>query len=188
MTNKQAVKKPRAKTIGLKAIEKQYKDINKMESFTLDEEQNLQIKYYAVFPESKIQELLVEANNSLTYVSENELDFFNDNEEFIKYIYFLIIRKFTSLESEIPENDFPAHVNIMNQIIDVGLFNKIFDEILDQSEVFRIVERLQQFVEMTARISEMTQKELEKAERLIKNKEVVHPLVNPAMNTVDSIG
>lgn len=180
-----AAKKPRAKQIKLSHIESQQKSINRMETFILDEEQNLQIKYYPVFPETKIQEVLKEAYESITYVSENELSFFNEDSEFIKYVYFLIIRRMTSLEEEIPENDFPAHVTIMNQIIDIGLFNRIFEDVLDQSEVFRVIEKLQQFVELTAKIDEIQRKELEKAEHLVVNKDVIHPLLNPTTNTVN---
>lgn len=160
--------KPRQKQIKLSHIESQHKQINKMNTYTLDEEKNLVIKYYSIFPESKIEELLKELNEAILYTEENKLSFFKTDEQFYKYLHLLIIRKMTSLESEIPK-DFSSQVSIMTQIIDIGLFRTLFDEVIDGNEVLKVIERVEEMVTNVAKIAEATQKELSKLERLKNN-------------------
>lgn len=171
MTKSTQPKKPRQKQIKLSHIKSEHKNINKMETHVLDKEKNLVIKYYPIFPENKIEELLKELHEAILYCEENDLEFFKDDDQFYKYLYLLITRKFTSLESEIP-SDFPSQVSIMSQMIDIGLIRTLFDEVLDGNEVTEVFARVDEMVTNLAKIAEATQKELAKLDKL-ENKEIL---------------
>lgn len=176
MTKSTKQSKPRQKQIKLSHIQSKVKEINKMETYVLDEEQNLVIKYYPTFPENKIEELLKEINQIVVEAEEKGSDFFKDNSLFMKYLYLLILKKMTSLDSEIPE-DFETQVYVMDQIIDIGLFRKVFDDILDGNEVLKVIGRVEEMVVNVAKITEATQKELAKLDRL-ENKEILNKPFN----------
>jgi len=177
--------KPRQKQIKLSHIETQHKQINKMETYVLDEEQNLVLKYYPIFPENKIQELLTELHEAVVFVEEQKLDFFTDDFQFMKFLYLLIAKKMTSLDSEIP-SDFHAQVSILNQIIDVGLFKTIFDEVLDGSEVMKVMDRVEEFSKNANMLNDAIQKELVKLEKL-QNKDILSTPFNVLVSPTDVI-
>lgn len=176
--SKTTPKKPRAKQIELSHIEKQNKEMSKLSSFTLDEEQNLQIKYHEKFGKDKIDELLTELYEKTNYAKENNLTYFQEDDFFLQYTHFLIIKHFTSLENEIPD-DLESQINIMEQIYNIGLFERLFDEVLPPDQVEKVIEKLEGFIINLANVLEAQEKELAKMEKLIKNKDVIHPLVNP---------
>lgn len=163
--------KPRQKQIKLSHIQKQHKQINKMETYVLDEEQNLIIKYYPIFPENKIEELLKELHEAILYCESENLDFFKSDDQLYKYLYLLITRKMTSLESEIPK-DFPSQISILSQMIDIGLIRTLFDSVIDGNEVTEVFARVDEMITNLVKIAEATQKEMAKLERL-ENKEIL---------------
>lgn len=181
-----APKKPRQKSLTLKGVEKQYKELSKLSTFVIDPETNLVIKYYEKFDEIKIQELLQFAYEHLTYAQENKLDFFSSDGKFLEYIHYLIIMKFSNLGDDQP-TDFESHKSIRDQIISTGLFNLFFESIFDGNEVIKIIERFEQFTSLVNQIANLEESSRNEVLSSVRNKEilnytqpaVIHPLVNP---------
>jgi len=179
---KMSVKSKRTKQIKLKDIQKQHKKVHTMSTYVLNEEENLIIQYYKQFPEERIHELMEELYSSVKFVEENNLNFFQKEEQLIQFAMFLMIRKFTSLESEIPTN-FETQVSIMSQIISIGLWDTIFEEVLPPDEVNRVLEKFKEYQLMVEKIGHTLQQELSVLDEKVQNPEVLHPLVNPPTNT-----
>ena len=177
-----SVKPKRTKQIKLKDIQKQHKKVHTMSTYVLNEEENLTIKYYEQFPEERIHELMEELYSSVKFVEENNLNFFQKEEQLIQFAMFLMIRKFTSLESEIPTN-FETQVSIMSQIISIGLWDTIFEEVLPPDEVNRILEKFKEYQLMVEKIGHTLQQEFSVLDEKVQNPEVLHPLVNPPVST-----
>lgn len=168
-------KKPSNKTITFKDIKKQNNKTEKWTTYVLEEDlennKNKIIKYREHFGENKITELLVEAHQSLITNDEKGLGFFNNDEEFLSYIHFLIAVRFTNLDKDVPK-DFEQQVPYMNELINTGLFKRIFDEVLLAEEVDKVLERLVEFktlIEKIGKVSENGQSLLNDLE----NKEVL---------------
>lgn len=181
--------KPRAKKITLKSIQKQYEKVSTMSTYILNEDDNTQIKYYEIFDENKIGEVLEEAYANLLYAEQNDLDIFKGelaDETFIKYVLLLTLKHFTDLKDAIPDT-LPEQAHILNQIIGIGLWDTLFEHVLPADQVAKVLEKLEKMIEMVAQATDIQQRELEKAERLIKNKDVIHPLVKPTVVATDTI-
>ena len=162
-----ATKKP--KSISLKSIEKQYKNINKYSTHPLKCKDGESIRYYEKFSEKKIQKLLEEANNDLVYDVENELYLISDDEtNFIKYIYFLTIKHMTELKNEIPDS-FEEKISIFNQIEDIGLFHEMLEDVFDPAEVSKVIDYMTSFALMAQRIKEIEEEAREKAINSVQN-------------------
>lgn len=165
-------KKPRQKQIKLSHIAKQYSDVNKMSTHILNEEENITIKYFDKFDEKRIQNVMKEANSSLLQDKEQNLNFFkNDDEVFIQYVLFLVIKHFTNLEKEIPDS-LAEQINIFNQIISIGLFEEMFNEVFPPDQVSIVLERIGNFAQLSQQIAET-----ETETRLKAIETVQHPVV-----------
>lgn len=168
-SNKKATpSKPRQKQIKLSHIKSTHKEINKMESYLLDEEKQLIIKYYKIFPETKIHEMLTDLQETIAECKDKKIDYFNNDTDFMQFLHFMIIKHMTSLKDEIP-NDFSTQVNVLNQIIDIGLFKRLFDEVLEGEEVLKVLDRVNDLGENMNKINMALEKELAKLERLENN-------------------
>lgn len=172
MTEKKG-KAPRKKPISVKQLEKQAKKLNEYSTFTIDPEQNLVIKYYEKFDDIKIQALLEEAYQNLTYVQQNELDFFTSDDQFLQYIYFLIAVRFTHLENEVT-HDIESQIPIMRNMISTGLFNVIFEDVLDGNEVMKVIDRLEKMQEAVNKILHLEDEHRKKVLENVQNPEILN--------------
>lgn len=185
MPTKQA--KPRQKNLTLKTVEKQFKQLSKLSTYVINPDENLVVKYYEKFDEIKIQELLQTAYEHLSYVEENNLTFFTSDEQFLQYVHYLMIMKFSSLGDDQP-TDFEPQVSIMNQIVSTGIFNLFYQSIFDGDEVMKVLERFEQFQTLVDKIVDLEASTREQIKSSVQNKEilnytqpaVIHPLVSPA--------
>lgn len=164
---------PRAKKLTLKQIQKEHKQLNKMASYVYDDANNITIKYYEQFSESKIDELLLDLYDSMKQAEDDGLDYFEDEARIVFFVHFLIIKHFTDFKNEIP-NDFPTQHTIMKQFYDKGIYYDLMNNMFDGNEVTKVIERVEEKVGMVNKIMEATQKELAKLERL-ENKEILKP-------------
>lgn len=187
--------KPRNRTINLKEIVKKEKQMDKMSTYILDRDYesntNTIIKYYEKFSQERIDDLLQEAYKNLDYVKREKLPYFqgeNQDVEFMSYIIFLISVRFTSLDKDV-STDFTNQVPIMASMYTTGLTDRIQNEVLPQEEIYRILEKLEQFTSMVNKISNLEESTRDEILSSVQNKEilnytqpntdVIHPLVNP---------
>ncbi|MEK4025517.1 hypothetical protein [Sporosarcina sp. FSL W7-1283] len=183
--------KPRAKTLNMKMIDKQFNDLSKLTTYTLDPKENLVVKYYEKFDEVKIQELLQLAYKHLEYVREKELPYFQSDDEFMIFVQYLIIYKFATVVDEESE-DFEPHINIMNKLISTGLYRVFLEDIFDPNEVMKVLDRLKEFQNLIEKIGALTFETQKELESTLQNKEIIdgafgkkntdnpiHPLVDP---------
>lgn len=182
MTTKNS--KPRSKKLTLKKIQSEHKKLNTMSTFVYDEDTNTRIKYYEQFSESKIDELLKELHSSLVYVEENNLEFFKDEAEFILFTHFLIIKHFTDLGDEIPD-DFPTQFTIMHQLYDKGIYHKLMNDMFDGNEIMKVLDRIDEMVNMVLKIDEAAREELAKLGQL-QNKDIFDQSFNQPFNVLAS--
>lgn len=168
-------KKPSNRSITFKDIKKQKKQIDKWHTYVLEEDyennKNTIIKYRSVFGETAIQELLQEAFESTQVDEKKKLDYFKDDEHFLAYVHFLIAVRFTNLGKQVPK-DFEKQIPLMNELIDTGLFERIFNEVLPPQEVDKIFTKLAEFRILVERSGELVEKGQESLDNL-KNKEVM---------------
>ncbi|WP_144509976.1 hypothetical protein [Bacillus sp. FJAT-22090] len=170
-------KKPRQKNIKLTDIQKQYKKVNTYKTHILNEKENKVIRYYEVFDETRIQELIKEAYEDVVYAEENGLNTFKDvgdvsgDMKFIKYIYFLIIKHMTELKNEIVGN-LEEKSRLFNQIEAIGLFHELMENVFLPEEVSKVLERVGNFALLA---NQMTEKEKEERQKALES--VQHPLM-----------
>lgn len=149
--------KPRTKKITLKSLEKKFNEVSKMQSYLIDTETNEAIKYYEKFDNKKIEELFKELTEALKHDEENELHFFIEDEMSIQYILFLVIKKFTDLGDIIP-NDLSNQIPIFEKLVSIGLYEKILNEVLDPSEVSRVLDKFVDFTSLVPKLVELGDK------------------------------
>lgn len=172
--------KPRNKKLTLKKIEAEYKKIHTMSTFEYDPKDNIVIKYYEIFPEEKIEELLIESHKTLEYIEENELEPFKSDEDFYKYLGFLIIKHMTELKNKIPD-DFPSQISIMSQMISTGLYRKLLNSMFNENEVAKVYDRVVETSEKITQLNELIEKEMSKLNKL-QNKDIISKPFNVMSN------
>jgi len=183
-------KQVRQKPISLAQIKKQQKEINTMSTYVLDSETNTVLKYYEKFDNLLIEELLTELHENVLFADKHNIDFFNDESIFLKYVYFLLIKKFTHLGKDIPDT-LPEQIPVISTLISTGLFETIFEHCFDPEEVARVIEKFQQFTILAEQLISLNQFAKQELEEKVDNKEIfqafnsnkqpIHPLVNPTV-------
>lgn len=150
----------RQRQIKLKDITKEFKSINTLSTHVLNKEDNIVIKYYKVFDNKRVEELMKEAYSNLEYDNVHNLGFFKEDEIFVQYIFFLILKHMTNLKAEIPDT-LDEQISIFNQLISIGLFEEMFNNVFDSNEVSKVLERIGAFSTLVEQIEEQAQKEFE---------------------------
>lgn len=165
--------------------------MDRMETYVLEADvennTNIIIKYYKEFNHNKINALLEEAYENLELDKKDNLGFFTDDAVFINYVMWLVAVRFTSLSKDVPK-DLAEQVVIMSDMVSTGLLERIHNEVLDQAEVFKVIEKINSLTKLAEDINKESQEIFEQLENVIenpeifnlgKNKDVIHPLVNP---------
>lgn len=78
--------------------------------------------FYPKFSKRKITILISELADTIEYVQQNKLDFFQNDHELNNYILFLIIKHFTDLQTELKDKPIETHFATMNQLVDIGWY------------------------------------------------------------------
>lgn len=165
--------------------------MDRMDTYVLETDYenntNTVIKYYKEFNHNKINTLLEEAYENLELDKKEDLGFFTDDAVFINYVMWLVAVRFTSLSKDVPRN-LTEQVGIMDEMVSTGLLETIHDFVLDQAEVFKVVEKINSLTKLAEDINKESKEIFEQLEDVIenpeifnlgKNKDVIHPLVNP---------
>lgn len=185
--------KPRNKTINLKEIQRREKKLDKMSTYVLDTDydknENTIIKYYEEFSHDRIEALLEEAYSAINEAEEEGIPFFkgeNQDSDFLGFVNFLIAVRFTSLDKMVPKKfseSYPLMISMHRQ----GLTNRIHDEVLDQEEVAKVYDKIEQLTLIVDKITRLEKTTREELVNTVQNKEilnymdpeVVHPLIDP---------
>ena len=121
-----------------------------------------------------------EAYSNLEYDEKHKLNFFKNDEIFIQYIFFLTIKHMTNLQDEIPPT-LDKQIHIFNQLIAIGLFEEMFNNVFDPNEVSKILERFGTFASLATQIAE-----LEDDTRFNASQKVLHPLMKKQVGKKDA--
>lgn len=186
--------KAKNKTINLKEIQRIDKKMDRMStkvlSYDLKTNTNTVIKYYELFSDEKIIDLLEEAHEAIHQAQEDEdipfLKGERQDTDLLGFIEFLIAVRFTNLSDQVPRN-FHDSYPIMLQMRNQGLTKKIHNEILDPSESSKVFERMTELTEAVGLLIDTISGEQKEVFSQIRNKEilnlgkprVIHPLNNP---------
>ena len=169
-SSKKAPAKPRQKNLTLKSVQKQFNQINSLSTHVINEETNEVVKYYKEFDQKKIQSLLVEAYEKLTYVHSNpEIEYFTNDEEFISFISYLTIKYFTHFYDELKDSTFEDDISAMDALISTGLYKTILNDVLDGSEVVKVLETMNEFMQAASLAIEAETNSREKVLSLAKS-------------------
>lgn len=166
---------PKPKNLTMAQVKRKAKDVNKMEEYELDTEGQIKVKFYPVFPESKVNELLEEMQGILAYViDEQGIEFTEKN--LTDHIFFLCIKHFTHLGKDISDK-FEEQLVQMEHLIDTGYYAQIINEVFAQSEMNKIAKAIadmQSKFEFLMSIDKTAEENLEQLE--LKNKEMFNTL------------
>ena len=94
-----------------------------------------------------------EAYSNLTL--DEEIGFFGDDDNrFMKYILFLVLKHFTHLKDQIPDA-LDEQLAFMDEVISIGLFERAFNEILPPDQVQKVLDKVTSFAELALRVQEL---------------------------------
>ena len=139
-----------------------------MSTHVLNAEENRVIKYNKYFDTEKVQELIIELFEDMQYAVENDIPFFENDEQLIKYEMLLIIKYFSHFKAEIGES-FEEKIQALHALFKTGLFDLFFEELFLENEVVNVMERVNQTAERAVFIEKNMTEQLEKVE----NKEIL---------------
>ncbi|PAV30165.1 hypothetical protein CIL05_06775 [Virgibacillus profundi] len=179
--NKQVktTKQPTPKKLTMAKVKRTAKEVNTMSSYELNED--VAIKFYPTFPESKIHELLQEVQNILNYLNEIGEDITDD--ELGQHVFLLTIKHFTDLKPQISDK-FEEQLQQMSQLIDAGYYKQILNEVFSQSEIDKVAKAMAELrsrYEFLASIEDNTKENLKVLE--LKNQEMFNTLSKEAIRS-----
>lgn len=145
----------------LSDIQKQVAELDKIEKFYLDKENDQFIYYHPKFAEDKINEIFEELISTGEYCKENKLELLQTDDKVIEYLQFLIIKHFTSLKDELENKSLDTHYKTMKALEKNGLHRVFLDHMFDSAEVIKVLDRKNE----VEKLGELVMIELEKDER-----------------------
>lgn len=145
----------------LKDILSESKKVDIMSTYEIDPVTKKTVKYYEYFDKTKVEKLILELFNDMQYALENDYEFFNSEEQLIKYELLLIIKHFSHFKDEIGET-FEEKIMAMEALMKIGLYDIFFDEVFDQNQVADVIHRVNIVAEKAVKAQETINKALEK--------------------------
>lgn len=128
--------------LSLVDVQKNADTLNKKQKFYIDQEQGKFIYFYPKFSKRKITILISELADTIEYVHQNKLDFFQNDHELNNYILFLIIKHFTDLQAELKDKPIETHFATMNQLVDIGWYEVFLTEMFTMNEISNVLDEI----------------------------------------------
>lgn len=151
----------RQSPLKLKDILSESKKVDIMSTYEIDPQTKKTIKYNEYFSKTQVEKLILELFNDMKYAVENGYEFFESEEQLIKYELLLIIKHFSHFKDEIGET-FEEKIMAMEALMKIGLYDLFFDEIFDQNQVADVIYRVNVVAEKAISTQEAINKALEK--------------------------
>lgn len=172
-TNK-AKKQPKPKQLSMNKIKNQARENRRMEEYTINDKDEV-IKFYPVFPDGMVDELLMELREDFVYAEENEIDL--DDEHFLLgYIYFLAIKHFTSLKKGFSDK-LEDKILQFEYMKDAGYYDIIVKEVFMPKELNKVTEKLAEVFATDKFMQDIQSKADQKLGQLkFRNKELLDDL------------
>lgn len=165
-------KRVNKKTLKLSSLEKQFKEDTKLHTYMINPETKECIKYYTKFSEEKIDALIEELYKHSLYAQENDLDVLNNDLSFIDYAMYLVVKHFTHFKDEIG-SDFATNIAAHNLLYQSGIYELCHEQLFDQNEVYRVLEKINKISEKTMIDEKLTNKTREQLKKLVTNEEIL---------------
>ena len=146
--------KKKQNELQLDSIVKQSEQIDELSTYVVDKEKNIVIKYNKEFSEIKIGEMMNELFSHIMYDVENKKGFFVDDETFMIYINFLMIKHFSHLGGSMKNNTLEENVVYIEHLGKTGYFRLFFNEIFEPKEVAKVFEMVRERAEMVEKIKD----------------------------------
>ena len=150
----------RQSPIKLKDIIAESNKLDVMSTHVIDSETKKTIKYNKVFDKAKTEKLILELFEDMKYAIEKEYKFFETDDQLIKYELLLIIKYFTHFKDEIG-NTFEEKISAMEALMRTGLFDLIFEEVLDKDQVVDVIDQVNKVAERAVQANDAIQKAME---------------------------
>ena len=150
----------RQSPLKLKDVLSESKKVDVMSTYVIDPETKKTIKYNEYFDKTQVEKLILELFNDMKYSAEKEYNFFENEEQLIKYELLLIIKHFSHFKNEIGDT-FEEKIMAMEALMKIGLYDLFFDEIFDHNQVAEVIERVNKVAEKAVIAQETINKALE---------------------------
>lgn len=124
-----------------------------MSTYPLDVEGNRVIKYNKYFNHKQIEKLIVELYEDMKYVIENKIEFFENEEQLLKYELLLIIKYFSHFKDEIGSS-FEEKIHALEVLMKIGIFDLFYEEIFDDNQVLEVIERVNLVAERAVQLED----------------------------------
>lgn len=165
------------KNLTITKIKNEARKNRKMEEYTINNDGDI-IKFYPIFPEGKIDELLEELKEDLVYAGDNDIELTENDNFFISYIMFLCVKHFTSLKNSIPDK-LESKIQQFEYLKDAGYFNQIVNEVFLPSETTKVIESLSRVLGTQRFIQEIENKANDYVKSLeFRNQEMIDSIKN----------
>lgn len=163
---------PRKRQIKLSTLEKQFNDTQKMHTHLINKETGEYVKYNLRFDKQEVEKLISELNEHLLYSQENNIDYFKNDDEFLKYAFYLIIKHFSHFKDEISDK-FEDNIKAMNKLLSTGLFEKFYKEVFDMNEVWEVIDKINEIMQLSLKITELENEKRQEILKQVENKEII---------------
>ena len=184
--SKQKNQVPKPKQLTMNKIKTEAKQAYKMEEYIINDK-NEAIKFYPIFPQGRIDNLLKELREDLVYSAEKGIELDKDDEFFISYIMFLCIKYFTSLEKGFSDK-VEDKISQFEYLKDSGYYDIIVGEVFMESEKTKVIDSLSKILGTQKFMEQIEQKTTDYVKTLeFRNKELFDKLYSPLESDSDTL-
>lgn len=150
----------RQSPLKLKDVIAQTKKLDVMSTYTYDEENKKVIKYNEVFDKTQVEKLIIELFEDMKYAVNNDYNYFENDEQLIKYELLLVIKYFSHFKDEIGDS-FEDKISALEALMRTGIYDLFFEEIFDKDQVVNVIDHINNVAEKAIIANEAIQKATE---------------------------
>ncbi len=161
-----------AKPLNLTTARKKAREVNKIRIYNFED--GTYIKYYPIFPDTKIDELLEDYQRLIKEAAEKNIMLSDKNSFYL--IHLMCIKHFTSLKKSFKDG-LENHLNVLNVLIDAGYFKTIIEEVFTQNEFNKVLDYMSEIMSRDAAMQNIMKKAKKEMQK-IENMEVINKVFN----------
>lgn len=153
-------------------VKKIAKQNNQQEEYTLHDDTTL--KFYPIFPESKIITLLEDYQKLIIESSKKGIEL--TDKLYFSLIHFLCIKHFTHLSKDLSDS-LEQNIEELNFLVDGGYYREIIEDVFLPAEINKVLDRISDVIGTSQAMTKMLEKAQQKAQELeLKNRDVIEQL------------